>query len=333
MAETTNARTSVTTAGQRLKRREKRTGAIALGALVLGGGVLAIAAFRPLPAPTIAGPPVLPAITPPGALGDPIDARETRLSTLARSGNVFAPDRLAWAEDDPPEETDETVENEAPDVTIADSTSPLPAIITLTERPTAAAKKSRDSLELMGVFESGDNRFAMIRGGETDRRKDVEFYREDDVFLSDTWRVMRILPAHDRVIIEHLGQGDILALTMYDSEMPSVAAVEPSATAPAGTGNAAADAARADLLNAGIAQEEVDDVFEMLAALENKKSDGTPPDEGEPVAATPEQSPPAPARGGAPKEMPSELAGLLRSMIMDAQKSRAKPADGAETPG
>jgi len=329
VAKTLNGRTRIATAGQTIRRRETRTGVIALGALLLGGGVLAFAAFRPLPAPTVAGPPVLPSIAPPDALGDPIDARESRLSTLARSGNVFAPDRLAWAEDvEPPLETDEPIVDTTPNETISDSSSPLPAIITLTERPTAAAKKSRDALDLLGVFASGDNRFAMIRGGESDRRKDVEFYREDDVFFSDTWRVMRILPEHDRVIIEHLGQGDILALAMYDSEMPSIAVNDPPTT-PSAAANPA-DAARADLLDAGIAQEEVDDVFEMLAALESAEGADAKPNADDTVAAAPEEAPPAPAGGRAPKEMPNELAGLLRSMILDAQKSR--PPSGADTP-
>jgi len=335
VAETTTS-VPVSTAGRLHRQRQRRVRNASHAVLAVGGGVLLFAALRPLPAPPTPDAPELPAV---GALplaSDDVEARERRLADLSTSGNVFAADRLAWEEEQVELASSET-EDEPEDVATNAPVSPgaaKPGVgpIRLTERPTAAATKSRDALELVGVYVSGERRVAMIRGGEPDRRKDVELYTEDDVFYGDTWRLLRVVPEHDRVILEHLGHGDILALSMYDYEIPSVAAAEEP---PLDEAAIAANAAREEMLEAGVAQDDVEDVFEMLAALErgeDVEDDEAP--EAQPEVAT--NGPPEPddaPRSAGPREMPEALSGLLRSMILDARRSNPTPPAPADDPG
>lgn len=335
MADTTTTSVPVATAGRLHRQRQRRVRNGAHAVLALGGGVLLFTALRPLPAPATPDAPELPAISAIPLGSDAVDARERRLAELSTSGNVFAADRLAWQD-----EQVELATNETEDAPVEpDETGPVspgaakPGVgpIRLTERPTAAASKSRDALELVGVYVSGERRVAMIRGGEPDRKKDVELYGEDDVFYGDTWRLLRVVPEHDRVILEHLGHGDILALSMYDYEIPSVAAADEPLVDEA---TLAASAAREEMLEAGVAQEDVEDVFEMLAALErgeDVQDDSAPVEDPDQVAAN---EPPKPDGGSppGPREMPEELSGLLRSMILDAQRSKAKPPTPSEDP-
>ena len=332
MAKTDATSSPVITAGRLHRQRQRRIRNAAHAVLALALAVLLFAALRPLPVPPAASAPVLPAVAPLPSDADPVETRERRLADLARSGNVFAPDRLAWEEDEI--ETAAVDPDDQPDPADLAPVSPgaaKPGLgpIRLTERPTAAATKSRDALDLVGVYVSGERRFAMIRGGEPDRKKDVELYSEDDVFYGETWRLLRVVPEHDRVILEHLGQGDILALSMYDYEIPSVAAVEDEPTLDPTI------AAREEMLDAGVAEEDVEDVFELLAALERGEdiAEGEPeaePAESDEVASN--EQPNAKPSGTAP-EMPDALSGLLRSMILDARSNRPKtPPVPAEVP-
>ncbi len=175
----------------------------------------------------------------------------------------------------------------------------MPAEFVLTERPTAAATKSLDAMALRGLFASGDRRVAMIQGGESDRRKDVELYEEGDVFFADTWRILQIDAVGDRVILEHLGHGDILELTLYEVSAPRMAAAEPKPAVDVARVNE--EQARADLLEAGVSADEVESVFEMLAAIE--RGEDPPAVDGDdelaaPVAVTP-------ARERQPGELPA----------------------------
>lgn len=318
-----NATTQIPLAGARVRRTQRRAALIAGGALAVGLGAIAVATLRPLPSPQADEELSIPDAPVARALSDALEHRQQRLAALAQAGNVFAPDRLAWKNGEASVQNEEVVEEpQAPSATPPVAHGAAQPVITLTERPTAAAKKSRDSLDLLGIFASGEKRFAMIRGGEADRRKDVELYREDDVFFADTWRVLRIVEESDYVILEHLGQGDIVALSMYATEIPSVAAAAPAASGPA-IATATAEEAGAQMLEAGIAESDVNEVLDLLGALE--RGEDITPTEEEAVAAAEKPAPDAqqePRKPGAAPEMPPALAGLLRSMAMDARKSR-----------
>ena len=315
------------TAGVRRARAERVWLLAAWGAIGVAGVALLVTAVRPLPDVTVAD--AGPDFVVPGAVrgGASIGAREERLRALAMPGNIFAFDRLAWMDEAAEEAVAQAEEPEPMDVEVQASTSAevFPEEIVLTERPTSAATKSHDALTLRGLFASGDRKMAMIQGGESDRRKDVELYREGDVFFAKTWRILRIDAKRDRVILEHLGQGDVLELTLYDAAAPGLAAVVPEPAV--GVAQVNGDQARADLLEAGVSADEVESVFEVLAALERGEDLPAVEEEagGVAVASVPERA----KKPGEAPAMPSALAELLRSMAADAQSSHnaSKPKD------
>jgi hypothetical protein len=307
----------------RLHRRLRLSAGVALG---VAAAALLVSTLRPLPKPDGVEALAPAAAPPPPALGGELASRERRLTTLSGAGNIFAADRRPWPADAPDPEAIAEVEPESqpPDrpPQVAQRNEP-PAIeeIRLTDQPTAAATQSIEKLSLRGVLASGGRRLAMIAGGVPRQRDDVELYREGDVFLKDTWRVIRIDSKHDRVILEHLGQGDVLALSMYDSPF----AAAPQAASDDGTTvvRATEFEARREMLDAGVERSDVDDLMEMVARLERGEDVEAEPDEQEPaVAATPEEPAAEPGTRRAPQEMPAGMAELLKAMMQDAARSR-----------
>lgn len=337
MADTSTGLRRHGLAGARAARTHRTVRLVSLAALATAVVMILALALRPLPRPPVAGVPAIG--TPPAAVTahDSIAGREERLSGLTAAGNVFAPDRQPWAI--------ETLTPGAPALAEASPEPPAPvtsvpppfttsggsvnlAEVVLTELPTAAAKKSRDALTLRGLFVSGSRRIAMIQGGESRRREAVELYEEGEVFSLDTWRLVHIDPDRDRVIIEHLGQGDILELALYDGSAVPLAAV-PTDDSPRVL-PATEDQARQDLLSAGVSGEDVDAVFDLLSAIA-RGEDPEPWPPSEPaadapprpaVAAAPEAAP-RERQPGEPPSMPEGMAELLKSMITDA--ARRKP--------
>ncbi len=323
------------TAGAKRATNAKRITRAALAVCAIVLLAVVVAALRPLPTPPAALTPELAATPSPLPEPESITTRETRLAQLAKPANIFAKDRTPWPSETAgadPEPTPEETTTPEPQTELAQTdTPPLPETITLTERPSSASRKSRDALQLMGVYVSGDVRAAMIKGGEPDRRKDTELYHEDDIFYGDTWRLLRVVPEHDRVILEHLGQGDILALSMYAAEIPTVTPEPVAAAEPApNIAEVTTDQARQNLLDAGVDPNEVAQVFDLLATLQ-RDGELPPPSQKEPeatprVATTPttpaDAQPAAPTTTGGSPEMPPALAELLRSMVADTQKRR-----------
>jgi len=300
----------------------------ALAALGVGGAVLIGAWLWPLPEPDAAdalkpGPsPALP------ERGETIESRRDRLAALSAHGNVFAPNREAWALADsggsdpgdpaPEEETTDP----GPTQTASGQPDGAPAEIpveeiALTERPTAAASKSLDALALRGVLETDAGRLAMIQGGEAGARKETRVYREGDVFYGETWRVVRVDARHDRVILEHLSHGDVLALGMYGDEVAALTAAPEETGEPAAPEVASRTAlqARDDLKQGGVPEEDVNELFDLVRAMERGE---TPEAEDEVAAAERADEPSADDRTDG---LPPAMAQLLRSMLKDAAGS------------
>jgi len=306
----------------RAARAARVAGAVALGA----GGVALLGAWLwPLPepaAPGVATPGSAPASLP-GE--ESIEARRDRLAALSSAGNVFAPDRAAWpsvdtedeavaqAEDEP----DASGDDQASSASVADASGGAPALpedIPLTARPTAAASKSLDALALRGVLAVGDRRIAMIQGGEPGDRKKTYVYREGDEFYGETWRVLRVDASRDRVILEHLSHGDVLALEMYDASATAVAsAAEDGAPKGPEVASRTSLQARDDLREGGVPDEDVDELFELVRAMERGE---TPEVEDDAAAAEDE-----PSADDRTKGLPPAMAQLLRSMLKDAAGS------------
>jgi len=338
-------------AGARRARAIRAARGAALAALGVGGAVLVGAWLWPLPEPDAADalkPGPSPAM-PEG--GETIESRRDRLAALSAHGNVFAPDREAWALADAgetegePEGSAPEEETTDPGPTQAASGQPdgAPAEIpveeiALTERPTAAASKSLDALALRGVLETDAGRLAMIQGGEAGARKDTLVYREGDVFYGETWRVVRVDARHDRVILEHLSHGDVLALGMYGDEVAAISAAAPDQTTEQAAPEVASRTAlqaRDDLRKGGVPEEDVNELFDLVRAMERGE---TPEVEEDPAAA---QGPEGTSADDRTEGLPPAMAQLLRSMLKDAAGSSGSgegaaddaQGDGAEDDG
>ena len=141
MAESNATSAPVVAAGRLHRQRQRRIRNAARAVLALGIAILLFAALRPLPAPPDAQAPRLPDVATLPTGDDSVDDRERRLAELSRAGNVFAPDRLAWRDDEVQVATTDA-EDEPPATETTTPVSPgaaKPGLgpIRLTERPTA----------------------------------------------------------------------------------------------------------------------------------------------------------------------------------------------------
>ena len=311
-------------AGRRRSSAHQLLTRLAGGALGLSVLLLAVVALRPLPGAPASEPAALPVIPSAHRPSDALAQREQRLRALEGMGNVFASGRAAWepmAEADPEPEPDTAQPPPAQVVTQADPAhtgSSRLAAIPLTALPSAAAKKSRDSMALRGLLVAGDRRLAMIQGGTPRERNATDVYREGQVFSAETWKILRIDEDNDRVILEHLGQGDILELTMYDASAPALTAAPASGLPAVQTADLAE--ARRSMTEAGIPGDEVDSVFAILDAME--KGEPIPADDAAVTAAAPPREKRVDENGR--PELPPEFAALLRSMMSEAAASKER---------
>lgn len=321
MDNTTTRRRATARAGRRASARLVWYSRTASAAFLVGVLFLGFAAIRPLPtppAPAAAAPINIPPVY---AQRSDLALREQLLTGLIATGNVFAPDREPW-----PDTIAELPEPEPETTAAAPAPAPLPGTgatpaveeIQLTAMPTAAAARSLDGLTLRGLMVSGGRRLAMIEGGTPRQRTAVDLYREGQVFSAETWKILKIDDRHDRVIIEHLGQGDVLELTLYDSA-PAVAQT-PVSAAPVVEPSSAAQA-RQELIDAGIDAGDVAGVFDILAALQEGKTPPAPTEEPH-AARTQAGTAPPPDTTTTTPELPPGFADLLRSMMADAARSR-----------
>ena len=326
-------------AGVRRARAVRVARGAALAALGVGGAVLIGVWLWPLPTP-VASEAARPGPAPsPPERGETIEARRERLAALGAHGNVFAPDREAWAlADAAPEDASPVEDADDPGAGEIASEEPGGAKpetpveeIALTERPTAAASKSLDALALRGVLETGAGRLAMIQGGEAGARKETRIYREGDVFYGETWRVVRVDARHDRVILEHLSHGDVLALKMYGDEIVALASAAPEETQEPATPEVASRTmlqARDELKQGGVPEEDVNELFDLVRAMER----GETPDLEEDAATA--QGAGEPSADDRTEGLPPEMAQLLRSMLRDAAGSTGSGEDdGSENNG